>query len=176
MDKQVDRTSADAVLAATGRGWDEWNAALDAWDATSHKHKEIVAWLMAEHGVGSWWAQSITVAYEQARGLRSPGSGRDGLFTISVSKTVDVPVDELFQAFMATAGEDMRVRTSTPSRSARFDWADGRTRVNAGFVAKGPGRSQVGLVHERLASADEAERMKGMWRDRLAALKTDLTG
>ncbi|SMC57605.1 DUF4287 domain-containing protein [Kibdelosporangium aridum] len=174
MNKQVKRTSVDAVRTATGRDWDEWNAELDAWGATGHSHKEIVAWLMDERGVGSWWAQSITVAYEQARGLRSPGSGRDGLFTISVSKTVDVPVDELFKAFMQTAGEALRERTSQPGRSARFDWEDGRTRVNVGFDAKGPGKSVVAVAHERLESPEEAERMKAMWRERLATLKAHI--
>ncbi|WP_051795312.1 DUF4287 domain-containing protein [Kibdelosporangium aridum] len=175
MNKQVKRPSEDAVRTATGRDWDEWNAELDAWDATGHSHKEIVAWLMDDRGVGSWWAQSITVAYEQARGLRTPGSGRDGLFTISVSKTVDVPVDELFKAFMATAGEALRERTSQPGRSARFDWEDGRTRVNVGFDAKGPNKSVVALAHERLESPEEAERMKAMWRERLATLKAHIT-
>jgi hypothetical protein len=34
----------------------------------------------------------------------------------------------------------------------------------------------VSLIHERLPNADEAERMKAYWRERLAALKSELEG
>src|SRR3712207_3275274 len=66
----VPRMSDDAVRRATGRGWDEWFAVLDAWDAAEHEHKAIATWLGSEHGVPGWWAQGITVEYEKARGLR----------------------------------------------------------------------------------------------------------
>jgi hypothetical protein len=43
--------------------------------------------------------------------------------------------------------------------------------VNVTFVAKGEARSTAALHHERLVDGDEAERMKTLWRDRVAALK-----
>lgn len=173
MDKQINRTSVAAVVAATGHDWDEWNARLDAWGAIGREHKEVAAWLVAEQGVDGWWAQSITVAYERARGLRTAGSGRDGLFTVSVSKTVNVPVMRLYEAFLASQ-DSLRVRTSQPGKSARFDWADGTTRVNVGFDAKGPHKSTVAPAHERIADAAQAEKFRALWRERLSALKTGL--
>src|SRR5215470_14073723 len=91
-------TSEDAVRAATGRGWDEWGEVLDAWGARGHSHGEIVGWLVDEQGVGSWWAQTVTVGYERSRGMRPRNGGRDGLFTVSASRTVEVPVGELYRA------------------------------------------------------------------------------
>ncbi|GAA4550573.1 DUF4287 domain-containing protein [Amycolatopsis samaneae] len=170
-------TTTEAVQQATGRDWAGWNGLLDAWGATEHPHKDIVAWLVGEHGLGNWWAQTITVEYERARGLRAPGGGRDGRYTVSASKTVNVSVQQLYAAF--TDGElrakwlpdgELRERTAQPLRSARFDWAGGSTRVNVGFVDKGD-RAQVGLVHERLTDTDEAEHFKQYWRTRLATLK-----
>jgi hypothetical protein len=64
--------------------------------------------------------------------------------------------------------------TATRAKSARFDWGDGRTRVNVGFVAKGDAKSTATLEHARLADAQEAERMKAYWRERLSALKAAL--
>jgi hypothetical protein len=61
-------------------------------------------------------------------------------------------------------------------RSARFDWGDGETRVNVGFTAKGEEKSALALQHERLAGAQEAERMKAFWRDRVTTLKEVLEG
>jgi uncharacterized protein YndB with AHSA1/START domain len=176
-------TSEEAVQAATGRGYDDWFALLDAAGMASRKHGEIASELTDEHGVESWWAQTITVGYERARGLRPAHGGRDGLYAISASKTVDVPVDRLFEAFtdrqqlerwLSDGG--LRERTAQPGRSARFDWRDGTTRVNVGFEPKGEGRSRVALSHERLPDPETAERMKHHWRERLAELKTVLEG
>jgi hypothetical protein len=87
-----------------------------------------------------------------------------------------VPAGELYDAFFARMDEwlpdgGLRERTATRARSARFDWLDGATRVNAWFEDKGDGKSTVGVSHERLADAAEAERMKAFWRERVAALK-----
>jgi uncharacterized protein YndB with AHSA1/START domain len=176
-------TSDEAVREATGRSYEDWYRLLDEADMTSRRHGEIVSELTDEHGVDSWWAQTVTVGYERARGLRPPHGGRDGLFSISASKTLDVPVVRLFEAFTDEAlrerwlpGRELRERTSQPGKSARFDWGDGATRVNVGFEPKGDERSQVAVAHERLPDAEAAEQMKQHWRERLNALKALLEG
>jgi uncharacterized protein YndB with AHSA1/START domain len=139
-------------------------------------HPEIARWLVGEHGVGGWWAQSLTVAYEQARGLRAPGQRDDG-WTVSASKTFPVAVARLFEAFedekvrrQWLADADLRLRTATRPRSARYDWEDGSTRVNVGFTEVADGKSRVAVQHERLPDADSAEEMKAYWRGRLSEL------
>jgi hypothetical protein len=165
-------------VGPTGRPYREWFAELDAWGATDAPHKEIAAWLMAERGVPGWWAQNITVEYERARGLRSVGQGRDGLFRVNASKTVSVPFAELFAAVVDPVRRDewlpgvvLRERTATPHRTARFDWGEGSTRVIFGFEAKGAGKSTVALSHERLPDSESAATMKAFWRERLSGLK-----
>jgi uncharacterized protein YndB with AHSA1/START domain len=176
-------TSEEAVRGATGRSYEDWFRLLDEADMTSRRHGEIASVLSDEHGVDSWWAQTITVGYERARGLRPPHGGRDGLFSISASKTLDVPVERLFEAFTDATlrerwlpGGELRERTSQPRRSARFDWGDGQTRVNVGFEPRGDARSQVAVAHERLPDAGAADEMKQRWRERLSALKALLEG
>jgi uncharacterized protein YndB with AHSA1/START domain len=170
----------ERVTAATGRGWQGWFELLDEWGGARHTHTEIARWLREEHGVQSWYSQSITVGYEQARGLRAPGEHADG-FAISASRTIAVPVARLFEAFddevlreQWLSGADLRLRTATASRSARYDWEDGSTRVNVGFVDAGGVKSTVAVSHERLPDADTAEEMKAWWRERLTALKSQL--
>jgi hypothetical protein len=171
----------DAVRRATGRDRDEWFAVLDAWGAAGRPYRQIADWLMGEHDVSRWWAQKLIVEYQQARGLRPPGVRPDGTFEVSASKTMAVPVKRVFDAFVNTRQRKkwltdgtMSLRTSQPGRSARFNWDDGSTRVNVGFIARGPSKSMVALAHERLADADEAETTKAMWRERLADLKSFL--
>ena len=173
-------TSDEKIRERTGRGWEEWFDLLDVWGAHERPHKEIARWLREEQGVDGWGAQSVTVSYERARGLRALGERPQG-FSVTAQKTVAVPVDRLYEAFVdesarehwLPAGE-LRERTATKPRSARFDWGDGETRVVVGFTAKGDAKSTVALEHERLPDAEEAERMKAFWRERLTALATQL--
>jgi uncharacterized protein YndB with AHSA1/START domain len=176
-------TSEEAIRDGTGRSYEEWFRLLDEADMVARKHGEIATHLTDEHGVDSWWAQTITVSYERARGLRPAHGGRDGLFSVSASKTLDAPAERVFKAFTDAAlrqrwlpGGELRERTSQPGRSARFDWGDGTTRVNVGFYPKGERRSQVAVAHERLPDAEAAEEMKHHWRERLNALKALLEG
>ena len=171
--------SDDAIRQRTGRGWEEWFDLLDGWGAFERPHKEIAREVAAELGIEplAWNTQAITVSYERARGLRAVGERVDG-FGITASKTVGVPVDRLFDAFVSEAlrkrwlPDDLRERTATKPKSARFDWGDGETRVNVTFTAKGEAKATVALEHLRLADAEEAERMKSFWRERMATLKS----
>jgi hypothetical protein len=178
--EHVPDTSDEAVVRATGRPWQEWFAVLDAWNATTRSHREIARYLREELEVPGWWAQSVTVEYERARGMRARHERPSG-FSATASRTVAVPLDVLFEAVVERQDEwlpdgGLSLRTAQPGRSARFDWQDGRTRLVVGFDAKGDAKSVVALEHEKLADADEAARMKAFWRERLAELKQLLEG
>lgn len=174
-------TMSDAAIRRrTGRGWEDWFALLDEWGAAQRTHSEIARWLREHQAIGGWDAQSVTVSYERARGLRAVGERPDG-FWVTAQKTVAVPVGELYDAVVDESlreqwlpDGDLRDRTATRPKSARFDWGDGTTRVIVGFLDKGEGRSALALEHERLADGAEAERMKAFWRARLGALKAQL--
>jgi hypothetical protein len=169
------------VRRSTGRDRDEWFALLDAWGAAGRPYGEIADWLMGKHDISRWWAQKLIVEYEQERGLRPPGIRPDGTFEVSASKTVGVPIERLFDAFVNTRQRKrwltsgrMSLRNSRPGHSARFDWEDGSTRVNVGFIDKGPSKSAVAVAHERLVDAKQAETTKAMWKQRLTDLKSFL--
>jgi len=169
---------SDAVIRErTGCGWEQWFDLLDAWGATDRPAKEIRRWLREEHGVESWGSQAVAIGFERARGLRAVGEHADG-FAITATKTVAVPVDRLYDAFVDPSqrgrwlpGSELRERTATKPTSARFDWGDDGTRVVVTFVAKDAGKSMVALGHQRIPDAAEAERLKAYWRDRVGTLK-----
>lgn len=169
--------SSEKLFEATGKTWDGWLEALDQAGAAKRTHTEIARWLTDERGVAGWWAQSITVGYERARGLREPGQRSDG-WAVTASKTVEVPVEKLFDAFAKESireqwlpEADLRLRTATAPVSARYDWGDGSTRLIVGFESLGPARSRVALEHEKLPDSEVAERMKPWWRERVVVLK-----
>jgi hypothetical protein len=170
-----------AVQRATGREWDEWFALLDAWDGTAHNHAEIARHVHETHGIDGWWAQNVTVGYERARGMRALHERPDG-FSMNASKTIPVPVERLFVAFVDQdererwlKGLELRPRTNQPNKSARFDVLPGETRLAVTFVAKGPEKSSAQLQVERLPSAEEVERWKALWQEQFARLAVYLT-
>ncbi|MBA2318656.1 MAG: hypothetical protein H0V93_12885 [Euzebyales bacterium] len=172
--------SGEVLERRTGKSWEQWFAVLDDWGAAERTHPEIASWLVDSQGVDGWWAQGVTVGYEQARGRRVARQRADGTFTVSASKTVNAPVERLFAAFVeAEARWDwlpdlaLSVRTSNPHKSARFD-VDDSTRVLVSFTAKGPAKSMAAVQHQRLEDVETTERMKAWWRGRLTELKARL--
>ncbi len=176
--------SDQAIRSRTGRGWEQWFGLLDESGAADRPHREIARCVAEQLGIDplAWDAQAVTVSYERARGLRAVGERPDG-FAITASKTVAVSVQRLYDAFVDDSlrerwlpGGQLRERTATRPKSARFDWGDGETRVNVTFLPKGDTKSTAALEHARLADAEEAERMKAFWRERLTVLTSQLEG
>ncbi|MEV0005422.1 hypothetical protein AB0H28_24480 [Micromonospora sp. NPDC050980] len=178
---QQDRISDALLRERTGLDWAGWCARLDAWGAVERTHAEIARWLADEHGVPGWWAQTVTVGYEQARGLRAPGQRRGGGFEATGSRTVGVPMEALFRAFADEPTRrrwlpdvEVRVRTATAPKTFRADWAGGPSRIVVGLTPVTGAKTRVAVQHEKLTDADEADRLKAYWRDRLGALKAML--
>ena len=172
--------SDEKMREATGRSHEQWFEILDRWGAKERTHTEIARHVHEELGVEGWWAQSVTVSYERARGLRAVGQMKDG-WTINASKTVNVAVDALYDTVVEDRlrkewlpDAELGLRTATKPRSARYDWEDGTTRVNVSFEAKGPRKATVYISHERLPDTDTADAMKDYWRDALVDLKARL--
>lgn len=170
--------SSEAVMAKTGRGWDDWFIILDKAAANKLPHSEIAAFLRREHGVPAWWSQTVTVGYEQARGLRQVHQRSSG-FTANISRTLPFPAEAIYDSLTNARRRrrwlslDLRVTTSTPSKSVRIAAAGG-TRVDVNIYSRGPSKTTVQLQHEKLVSDDEAQRMKIYWAGALESLKSYL--
>jgi len=166
-------TSDAAVRAATGHELRDWFALLDEHDATGLGHTEIARWLREEQGVAGWWAQSVTVSYERARGLREVYETSRG-FEATISRTIALPAAELFAAMhdRLAAAEAVGVRTATPPRQARYDLPEGRMHLLV--EPKGEQRATVFLVHHRLEDGESLARHKTYWRGWLTEAKAEL--
>ena len=165
----------DAVERATGRRREEWFTLLDEQKAAGWEHPRIVACLV-DHGVEDWWAQSVTVGYEQARGLRHPGQRADGTFEATTSRTLPVTPDIAF-AWLADVAVRSRwldvepeVRGMTPGRSIRWAWPDGG-RVTVRLTGLPDGRTRVAVQHRGLDDVERLTALKVYWADRLDVLR-----
>ncbi|MFD9032202.1 hypothetical protein ACFVZW_13805 [Streptomyces sp. NPDC059567] len=177
--KITEKLSDEALAGATGKGWADWFALLDAWGATERGHTEIARHLVEAEGVSGWHAQSITVGYEQERGLREVGQSSTGGWQVSASKTVNAPADRCTAAF---ADEELRrrwlpdgeleVRTHRPGKSLTADWDGATSRIEVYLTPSGDAKTRIGLGHTKLPDADAVAAYKEFWRERFAELKT----
>lgn len=171
------RMSDDAVKAKTGKNWKQWFTILDKAGGRKLSHQEIVKHLHEEHDVGPWWRQMVTVTYEQARGLRKQHQRPDG-FQISVSRTIAVPLNDLYKAFASEKArrawlpdDGLAVRTATANKSIRGAWNEVKTSLEISFISKGAGKSQVVVTHSKLPNAKASGTMKAFWGKALDRLR-----
>lgn len=163
------------IRRATGRDWQAWFALMDEAGCRTLAHRDIATLVEREFAIGPWWAQTVSVEYGRARGLRARNQKCDGDFSVSVSRTIAAPVSELFAAVTddfarwAWLPVHLEPRTAVADRSARFGWNDG-TRVEVRFAAKGD-RCRVTVDHERLRGVADVERRRAFWAARLEALR-----
>lgn len=168
----------DAIEKATGKSWEEWLKILEVMDAQNLSHTDIarqlydrLAGTIDSHG---WWAQAITVAYEQQIGRRVPGQRSDGSFEVSVSKTIAGDWDAVFAAWRAGAQKLDQFRgvaiekashSTTPKwRNWRANLADG-SKVVVGITQKGENKTLFGLAHQKLPDQATMETWRTYWKE-----------
>ncbi|CAM3388653.1 hypothetical protein G4177_32500 [Corallococcus sp. ZKHCc1 1396] len=193
----TDRVTDAAVKEATGRDWKTWMRALDKAGATELSHKQLVAHL-AQEVESSWWQQSISVAYEQARGKRVVGETAATGFQVGVVRTLPMTAAELWawittqpERWLGTAlklepGTEYevpkrrgapavrgKVRVVKPGNRIRMTWQpDGWKKPATLQFALVPKPRGVSLtVHmENLPDAEAREAMRERWSKVLSTL------
>jgi len=166
----------ESIEKATNKPWEQWVSELDASGARKLSHKELARILYDQldgkidnHG---WWAQGITVAYEQHIGKRIPGQLANGLFELSVSKTIHKPRDAVFsiiskwldnQTEFNGSGQFNPRSSTTPKRSNwRCDFED-----KSKFTATVEGddeKSKLVFSHTAVPSKHKADEWKAYWK------------
>ena len=171
-----------SVKEATGCNWERWVRTLDRAGAANKSHREI-AKLVAFFGTPSWWTQMVTVGYERIRGMREKGQLRDGAYQATKSRTFDVDVTQVYEAFasaytrkrwLGSDGDDVAVQSATPPKRMRLSWPDG-TSVVVGFLAKGPTKSVAAVQHDKLPTRAAADAVKRAWGERFDRLSAVLS-
>ena len=168
--------SDDVIKAKTGCTWERWVRSLDYHGADKMSHRDIAALVKKTYKVGDWWSQTVTVGYERIKGLRARGQRRDGTYEASKSRTFDVPVTTLFEAWADDHtrkrwldGTPVRIRTATAPKSMRLDFGD-KSIIAVGFIPKGTSKSSVAVQHTKLPDRETANQLKQYWSQKLDAL------
>lgn len=138
---------AEAMREATGKTHEGWRETLLAAGASTWTHRQIVDWLVSKHEVDGWWAQGITVDFEQTHQGRLPGQQADGTFSIARTRTIP---GERIEALMrvkalvtARFGESYGENLAATRPIVRWRMDDGR---RATVAANPPNKSGIPIV------------------------------
>jgi hypothetical protein len=165
--------SSAVIQEKTGCTWEKWVKSLDYHGAERMSHRDIAKLVSEKYKVPSWWTQTVTVGYERIKGLRARGQRRDGTFEAGKSRTFNVPVQTLYDAWADARmrkrwldGAEIKIRTATSPKSLRITWSDGNI-IAVGFYPKGPDKSSVAVQHPKLPDRATADSLKKYWSERL---------
>lgn len=170
------------VVEKTGATMEEWFRQLDKAGAKKLSHVEIFTLISNTRGLqplGEWNQNLLTTSYEWDRGLKKRGEKKNG-FEISVSKTVTVAVELLFNGWANDVirkkwlQEQIVFRKTTLNRSARITWSDNTTSLSVDFYSKGGNKSQVVVQHLKLQGPGKAAEMRSFWAKELELLQSIL--
>lgn len=161
--------SDEAVNAATGLGWNEWRAKLDANNAQQLTHPAIVKLVHAQ-GVSGWWGQMVTFGYQRLTGKRAMVPRCDGAYVANASRTVVGDKDEALARWLAVvegikefdqafAKDEPRVTRSENWRYWRVNLDNG-SKVDVVISDKPGGKAVVAIGHEKLADANAVAKAK----------------
>ena len=201
MTREKHAISDAAVREKTGKSRDAWFRLLDDAGAADLPHPDIVKRLRGELGLRNhWWAQTICVEYERARGRRVVGQTADAGFQVGVQRRFDLTPKQAWDLITKPAGRKawlgevprMRfepgrpyetregttgeIRTMKEGEHLRLTWRPkgfaAPTTLQVRVVPQGE-RTAITFHHEKLPDAEARERMRGHWTavlDRLEAL------
>lgn len=197
-----DPTDANA-RAKTGKTLEQWFAHLDAAGGLAKGRRELVNALHDGAKLDEWWATTLVVEYERARGAKEK-DGKPKGYSICSTKTVAAPLERVFQAFGAAAdldrwlgpktrvefvdggtlangdGDRATITRIRPGKDLRLIWQHAtrapESQVEVLFADKGKGKTGLTLNHTRIQGRKDADELRAGWSAALECLKAHLEG
>jgi uncharacterized protein YndB with AHSA1/START domain len=192
-----------AAKQATGKTLQAWFADLDAFGGVGAGRRALIQHIHAATGKNDWWATTIVVEYEKARGALEKDGAPKG-YSICCTKTIAAPVASVFAAF-GDAGtlnrwlgpktqvafeEGGLLRNGDGNRASftriragkdlRLDWDSNGlaagSKVEVLFADKGKGKTGITLNHLRIQERRDADVLRACWGAALDVLKAHMEG
>jgi len=164
-----------------GEPWGYWMDYMESIGAKDLSHTEIAKKIDSKIN-DSWWAQTITVAYEQQSGRRKPGQRADGTYEASTTKMSDKDPQDLIKKWSSYAANNPELKNklaSDPEVSKtpkRHSWKAELKNSNRAFVAfekMKSGKTQISVMEQRIKTENELEASKKFWKKALEEFKED---
>lgn len=174
----VKPTSTQAIETGTETDWGEWCTYLDASGAANLDHNAIVKIARKFRPISGWWAQGVAVAYEQRIGRRKPGQTSDGLFSVSISRTIDGNVASTHETWCRFASkltligrQEIAATATTSVTPKRLYWRcklDDGSAAAMSMAAKNNTKVLIVVEHNKLPIENQLGTTKQAWASLIA--------
>jgi len=197
-----DVTNASA-REKTGKTLKQWFAHLDELGGVAKGRRELVNQLHAGAKLNEWWATTLVVEYERAKGVTEK-DGKPRGYSICSTKTIAAPLERVFAAFGTAKDLDRWLGART-----KVEFEDGGTlqngdgdratfqRIRANkdlclawehaqrargsqvevlFAPKGAEKIGITLNHTRIQERKDADELRAGWSAAFEQLKQLLEG
>lgn len=168
-----------ALETGSGIDWNTWLEFLEPHKKLDHTEmaKVVLAEILRVGRSKSpeWWAQGVTIAFEQSIGRRKAGERSDGKFAVTVSATIDADMDKArdwWERIVESSNDiqqmlvDKSVRKSETDkwRYWRADCRDG-SKLSVNFQTKPAGdKTTMSINHDALPGESDLENMRTFWK------------
>jgi uncharacterized protein YndB with AHSA1/START domain len=187
----------------TGKTLEQWFAHLDELGGIAKGRRELVNQLDSGAKLDEWWATTLVVEYERAKGAVEK-DGKPKGYSICSTKTVAAPLERVFAAFGDAKDLDRWLGGKTKiefkdggslqngdgdratfqriraSKDLRLAWEHEKrakgSQVEVLFADKGKGKTGVTLNHTRIQERRHADELRAGWSAALDQLKQLLEG
>lgn len=182
---EIPASRITSLETGSGIPWNKWLEFLEPHKNLDHTAMaKVVLEHINKHGESKspeWWAQGVTVAFEQHIGRRGIGERCNGKYSVTCSKTLTGTMDQVLERLVAAgAGRDEFAGVPVdgePTTSATEKWryyriklADG-ARVSINVQTKPAGnKSTVAVNHDNLDDNSRIAEIKTWWKDWLATI------
>jgi uncharacterized protein YndB with AHSA1/START domain len=188
----AEKISDEAVEKATGKSWDEWHRVLKEAVVNDWSHKDIVTFLRNEYNLSHWWAQTVTVNYEQFIGKRQVGQTQLSGYQIGVRKAFDISAEAAWELilsskanqiwlgnneienfekgnnYVTSEGTTGEIRVIKPNHHIRLSWKpkewDKPSTLQIGVYTTPSGKTTIAIHQEKLKDEAVREHMREHWK------------
>jgi len=197
-----DVTDANA-REKTGKTLKQWFAYLEELGGVAKGRRELVNQLYSRAKLDEWWATTLVVEFERARGVLEK-DGKPRGYSICSTKTVAAPLERVFAAFgdakdldrwlgartkvefqdggtlQNADGDRATFQRIRANKDLRFAWQHEKrakeSQVEVLFAARGADKTGITLNHTRIQSRKDADELRAGWSAAFDQLKQHLEG
>jgi uncharacterized protein YndB with AHSA1/START domain len=185
--------SDEAVKKATGKPWEQWRDILKKSFTKDDIHKDIVTFLRDEYGLSHWWAQSVTVDFEQYTGKRKIGQTQTADYQTGVRKTMRAKADDVWDLLLSNKassiwlgeqeiqefkqgnkyqtkdGKSGEIRVIKPYHHIRLTWKlkewENPSTLQIRVYSTPGKKATIAIHHEKLKDGKIREQMSKHWKE-----------
>ena len=193
------KISTQAVKKATNKSWDEWHQILKQKVREDWNHKDIVSYLINKHKLSHWWAQTVTVDFEQFTGKRQIGQTQSEGYQIGVRKTINKSHKDIWEWLLSKNGSQVwlgknqienfkegdrfqtdgeltvEIRVIKPNHHIRLTWKpkewESPSLLQIRVYPTSTGKSTIAVHQDNLKNGTVREQMREFWKNVLEKIK-----